>query len=262
MLVDSHCHLDFPELAARLDGIMALMIENDVSHALCVSVTLEDFPKVRALAEKYPNLFASVGVHPDYESLPAVTPGELVTLADHPKIVAIGETGLDYYRLKGDLEWQRERFRNHIRAARQCAKPLIVHTREAAQDTIRIMREEGAQQAGGVMHCFTESWEMARAALDLGFYISFSGIVTFKNALVLKEVAKKVPLDRLLVETDSPYLAPVPYRGKTNEPGLVKYVAEEVARLKGLSFEQVAMATTSNFFHLFKIKELISHAKP
>lgn len=261
MLVDSHCHLDFPELAARLDSIMALMRENEVSHALCVSVTLEDFPKVKALAEKYAHLFASVGVHPDYESLLAVTPGELVTLAAHPKIVAIGETGLDYYRLKGDLEWQRERFRSHIRAARQCAKPLIVHTRQAAQDTIRIMREEGAEQAGGVMHCFTESWDVARAALDLGFYISFSGIVTFKNAIALREVAKKVPLERVLVETDSPYLAPVPYRGKTNEPGLVKYVAEEVARLKGLSFEQVAIATTSNFFHLFNIKEPISHEK-
>jgi TatD DNase family protein len=259
MLVDSHCHLDFPELTARLDSILALMRENEVTHALCVSVTLEDFPKVKALAEKHAHLFASVGVHPDYEDLPVVTADQLADLADHPKVVAIGETGLDYYRLTGDLEWQRERFRTHIRAARQCTKPLIVHTRAAAEDTIRIMREEGAEQSGGVMHCFTESWEVARAALDLGFYISFSGIVTFKNAAALKEVAKKVPLDRVLVETDSPYLAPVPYRGKTNEPGLVKHVAEEVARLKGLSFEQIASATSNNFFNLFKIKEHLSH---
>jgi TatD DNase family protein len=261
MLVDSHCHLDFPELAARLDDVLALMRENAVSHALCVSVTLEDFPKVRALAEQYPQLYASVGVHPDYEDLPAVIPEELAALACHPKIVAIGETGLDYYRLQGDLEWQRERFRAHIRAARLCAKPLIIHTRSAAEDTLRIMREEGADQVGGVMHCFTESWEVAAAALDLGFHISFSGIVTFKNAVALKEVARKVPLERMLVETDSPYLAPVPYRGKTNEPGLVKYVAEELARLKGLSFGQIATVTTDNFFKLFNIKEPASHEK-
>lgn len=261
MLVDSHCHLDFPELAAKLDDVLALMRENAVSHALCVSVTLEDFPKVRALAERYPQLYASVGVHPDYEGLPAVIPEALAALASHPRIVAIGETGLDYYRLQGDLEWQRERFRAHIRAARLCAKPLIIHTRSAAEDTLRIMREEGADQVGGVMHCFTESWEVAAAALDLGFYISFSGIVTFKNAVTLKEVAKKVPLERMLVETDSPYLAPVPYRGKTNEPGLVKYVAEELARLKGLSFGQVATATTENFFNLFNIKEHLPHEK-
>lgn len=261
MLVDSHCHLDFPELAARLDDVLALMHENAVSHALCVSVTLEDFPKVRALAEQYPQLYASVGVHPDYEDLPAVIPEELAALACHPRIVAIGETGLDYYRLQGDLEWQRERFRAHIRAARLCAKPLIIHTRSAAEDTLSIMREEGANQVGGVMHCFTESWEVAAAALDLGFHISFSGIVTFKNAVALKEVARKVPLERMLVETDSPYLAPVPYRGKTNEPGLVKYVAEELARLKGLSFGQVAKATTDNFFNLFNIKESVSHEK-
>lgn len=258
MLVDSHCHLDFPELSARLDSVFALMRENKVTHALCVSVTLEDFPRVRALAEKYPQLYASVGVHPDYADLQAES-ADLVRLADHPKIVAIGETGLDYYRLTGDLEWQRERFRNHIRAARLCNKPLIIHTRSAAEDTVRVMREEGAGQAGGVMHCFTESWEVAKAALDLGFFISFSGIVTFKNAVALREVAKRVPIDRMLVETDSPYLAPVPYRGKTNEPGLVKYVAEELARLKGLSFERIASETTKNFFHLFNIKEHLPH---
>jgi TatD DNase family protein len=260
MLVDSHCHLDFPELAARLDSVLELMRENGVAHALCVCVTLADFPKVITLAESNAHLFASVGVHPDYEDLPPLQVEELVRLAAHPKVVAIGETGLDYYRLKGDLEWQRERFRSHIRAARQCRKPLIVHTRAAAEDTMRILREEGANAAGGVMHCFTESWEVARSALDLGFYISFSGIVTFKNAMTLKEVAKKVPLERMLIETDSPYLAPVPFRGKTNEPGLVKYVAEEIARLQNCSFERVADVTTDNFFNLFNIKDAISHA--
>jgi len=261
MLVDSHCHLDFPDLAADLDSVMALMQTNQVTHALCVSVTLEDFPKVRAIAEKYSHVFASVGVHPDYEGISEPSPEALVQLAAHPKVVAIGETGLDYYRLKGELEWQRERFRNHIRAARLCGKPLIIHTREAAQDTIRIMQEEGADRTRGVMHCFTESWEVARQALDLGFYISFSGIVTFKNAVALKEVAKKVPLERMLIETDSPYLAPVPYRGKINQPGFVKHVAEEIAKLRNLPFEQVAQTTTNNFFHLFNAKDDLSHVK-
>jgi TatD DNase family protein len=261
MLVDSHCHLDFPDLAADLDSVMALMQKNQVAQALCVSVTLEDFPKVRAIAEKYPHVFASVGVHPDYEGVSEASPAILAALADHPKVVAIGETGLDYFRLKGDLEWQRERFRNHIRAARLCRKPLIIHTREAAQDTIRIMREEGADQAGGVMHCFTESWAVAEAALDLGFYISFSGIVTFKNATALKEVARKVPLERMLIETDSPYLAPVPHRGKTNQPGFVIHVAEEIAKLRGVPFDQVAAMTTNNFVNLFNIKEHVSNVK-
>ena len=259
MLVDSHCHLNFPELAARVEESLALMRENGVSHALCVSVTLEAFPEVRALAERYPNLYASVGVHPDYPDVPVVREEELVALANHPKIVAIGETGLDYFRIKDDCEWQRERFRTHIRAARRCGKPLIIHTREAAADTLRIMREEGAGEAGGVMHCFTESWEVAQGAMDLGFHISFSGIVTFKNASALREVAKQVPLERMLVETDSPYLAPVPFRGKTNEPGLVRYVAEEIARLRGLPVEQVAAATTGNFFRLFNVDRAASH---
>jgi len=260
MLVDSHCHLNFPELAAKVDDALALMRENKVTHALCVSVTLEEFPQVRALAERYPNLYGSVGVHPDYPDVPVVKVDDLVGLADHPKIVAIGETGLDYFRIKTDTEWQRERFRTHIRAARRCGKPLIIHTREAAADTLRIMGEEGADKAGGVMHCFTESWEVARGALDLGFYISFSGIVTFKNAEALREVARKVPLDRMLIETDSPYLAPVPFRGKTNEPGLVKYVAEEVARQRQLPVEKVAEETSRNFFKLFNIKESTPNA--
>lgn len=260
MLVDSHCHLNFPELAARVDEALALMRENGVTHALCVSVTLEDFPQVRALADRYPHIYGSVGVHPDYPDVPEVTDGELVALADHPKIVAIGETGLDYFRIKGDCEWQRERFRTHIRAARRCRKPLIIHTRDAADDTLRIMGEEGAAEVGGVMHCFTGTWDVARAALELGFHISFSGIVTFKNAGSLREVARKMPLDRMLIETDSPYLAPVPFRGRTNEPGLVKYVAEEIARQRDLTVEEVGAATSRNFFRLFNVKDTNPHA--
>lgn len=255
MLVDSHCHLDFPELAGNLPAVLEIMRENNVGVALCVSVTLEDFPKVLALAEQHENLYASVGVHPDYPDLREPTVAELVELAGHPKVVAIGETGLDYYRLTGDLEWQRERFRVHIRAARQSGKPLIIHTRSASTDTLRLMQEERAGEAGGVMHCFTETWEVAQGALAMGFHISFSGIVTFKNARDLKEVARQVPLDRLLVETDSPYLAPVPYRGKTNQPGWVKHVAEEVARLQNRSFAELELATTANFFKLFNINK-------
>ena len=252
MLVDSHCHLDFPELAGRVDEALALMRENDVTHTLCVSVTLQEFPQVRALAERYPNLSASVGVHPDYADVPLVTEEELVALAAHPKVVAIGETGLDHYRIKGGAEWQRERFRTHIRAARSARKPLIIHMRDASEDTLRIMREEGASEVGGVMHCFTGTWDVAQAAIELGFWISFSGIVTFKNATALREVARQVPLDRMLIETDSPFLAPVPHRGKTNQPGLVRYVAEEIARLRGIPVEQVATTTSQNFFKLFK----------
>ncbi len=253
MLIDSHCHLDFPELAGNLDDIFKRMGANQVTHALCVSVNLEDFPKVLALARAHSHLYASVGVHPDYPDVAEPSTDDLVRLADDAKIVAIGETGLDYYRLTGDLEWQRQRFRTHIRAARQCAKPLIIHTRAAAEDTLRLMHEENAAEVGGVMHCFTETWEVARAALDVGFYISFSGIVTFKNAKALKEVAQKVPFDRLLVETDSPYLAPVPFRGKTNDPSLVKHVAEEIARLRGCDYSTVAVHTTENFHRLFNI---------
>jgi len=251
MLVDSHCHVDFPELAGDIDAVLSLMRENGVSHALCVSVTLQDFPRIRTLAERHAEFYATVGVHPDYPDVPEVRVDELVAHASHPRVIGIGETGLDYYRLQGDLEWQRERFRNHVRAARVAGKPLVIHTRDAAADTLRIMREERAGDAGGVMHCFTETWDVASAALDMGFYISFSGIVTFKNAQALRDVATRVPMERLLVETDSPYLAPVPFRGKTNQPGLVRYVASEIARLKGLSLEQVAEQTTDNFFKLF-----------
>ncbi len=252
MLVDSHCHLNFPELAANMPAIRQAMLDNEVGHALCVSVTLQDFPAVLALAEAYPNFYASVGVHPDYEDIEEPTVEGLVALANHPKVVAIGETGLDYFRLTGDLEWQRTRFRTHIRAAIQSGKPLIIHTRNAAEDTIRIMREEQAGQIGGVMHCFTESLDVAMQAIALGFYISFSGIVTFKNAVALKEVAKVIPLERILVETDSPYLAPIPYRGKTNQPGYVKHVAEEIAKLRDTTLEEISTATTANFFRLFK----------
>ena len=251
MLIDSHCHLDFPELIENLDDILTRMRVNGVSRALCVSVNLEDFPKVLALAEAHEQLYASVGVHPDYPDVTEPSVDDLLRLAQHPKIVAIGETGLDYYRLTGDLEWQRARFRTHIQAANNCRKPLIIHTRSAADDTIRLMKEEGAHVAGGVMHCFTETWEVAQAALDMGFYISFSGIVTFKNAKTIKEVAQKVPIDRILIETDSPYLAPVPFRGKTNDPSLVKHVAEEIARLRGCSYDEVALTTSDNYMQLF-----------
>lgn len=236
-------------------SVLHSMQANDVTHALCVSVTLEKFPEVLAVAEAHDHIYASVGVHPDYEDIPSFSANDLVRLGNHPKVIAIGETGLDYFRLTGDLEWQRERFRTHIRAAIQSGKPLIIHTRSAADDTLKVMREERAGDIGGVMHCFTESLEVAEAAMEMGFYISFSGIVTFKNAVALKEVAQKIPLERMLIETDSPYLAPVPYRGKTNQPAFVKHVAEEIARLRGIPFEEVAEATTSNFFELFKLPQ-------
>jgi TatD DNase family protein len=252
--VDSHCHLNFPELHAALPELLQRMQENDVRQALCISVNLEDFPQVLQLAETHPNLYASVGVHPDYENVREPDVAQLVALAEHPKVIAIGETGLDYFRLKGDLAWQRERFRVHIRAAKASRKPLIVHTREASGDTLRLLREEGASDVGGVMHCFTESWAVAEAALALGFYISFSGIVTFKNAAQVKEVAQRVPLDRMLIETDAPYLAPAPHRGKTNQPAFVRHVAEEIARLRGLTVDEIGQRTTENFQRLFGVQ--------
>lgn len=257
MLVDSHCHLDFPELAADLPGVLSRMRDNGVTHALTISTTLETFPAVRRVADAGPNLWCSAGVHPDERrDAREATVEDLVAMADDPKVVAIGETGLDYFRVEGDTEWQRERFRTHIRAARRAGKPLVIHTRAAAEDTLRIMREEGAGEAGGVLHCFTEAWEVAEAALAMGFHISFSGIVTFKNAVALKDVARRVPMERMLVETDSPYLAPVPHRGKPNQPAFVKHVAQEIAALRGIAFEDVAAHTARNFFGLFR------HARP
>ena len=254
-IIDSHCHINFPELKDDMAGLLNRMEQAGVTRALCVSVSLEAFPEVLGLAESYPNVYASVGVHPDHVKGEEPDVERLISLSAHPKIVAIGETGLDYYRLEGDLEWQRNRFRNHIRAAKQTGKPLIIHTREAGADTIRIMREEDAASVGGVMHCFTETWEVAKAAMEMNFLISFSGILTFKNAKALREVADKLPLESAMVETDSPYLAPVPYRGKTNEPAYVRYVAEELARIKGVPLETVAATTSANFRRLFQIED-------
>lgn len=235
-----------------MPDVLQRMRDNDVGVAVCIGVNLEDFPNVLALAEGYSQLYATVGVHPEYTDVDEPDEAKLVALAQHSKVIAIGETGLDYYWQKDQPEWQRERFRTHIRAARRCSKPLVVHTRDSAADTLRVLKEEGADAVGGVMHCFTESWDIARLALDLGFYLSFSGIVTFKNATIVKDVAQKCPLDRILVETDSPYLAPVPYRGKPNEPAYVRHVAEEIAKLRSISIESVHQATTENFYTLFK----------
>jgi TatD DNase family protein len=260
MFVDSHCHVDFPKLVEQMPDILQRMQTNQVSHALCVSVNLPDWPALISLVERHEPLWASVGVHPDYEDTIEPTVSELVARSAHPRVVAIGETGLDYFRLSGDLEWQRERFRCHIRAARECGLPLIIHTRSAAEDTLRLMREEGAAEVGGVMHCFTESWEVAQAAMEMNFYISFSGIVTFKTALSLQDVARKMPLDRILIETDSPYLAPVPFRGKLNDPSKVIHVAEKLAELRSCSVKEIEIASFDNFFNLFnKIKQNIDN---
>ncbi|GMR08555.1 MAG: TatD family hydrolase [Gammaproteobacteria bacterium] len=254
MLVDSHCHLDRLDLSI-FDGDLEAALQNaadhDVSHMLCVCIDMDNFADVVAIAMAHDNIFASVGVHPNEQNSRDPEAGELVSLADNDRIVAIGETGLDYFRSNGDLSWQQDRFRHHIAAARQTGKPLIIHTRDAREDTLNIMRTEGASDAGGVMHCFAEDWPTARAALDMGFYISFSGIVTFNSARELKEVAKRVPLDRILIETDSPYLAPMPHRGKPNQPAWVKYVAEHIAQLRGEDYENIAESTTTNFFTLF-----------
>lgn len=249
-LVDSHCHL--PLIEGDLDLVLEAALAQGVTHMLCVAVDLPSFPGVIELARRYPRVFASVGVHPDSE-LRADEPdvAKLLALADDPHVVAIGETGLDYYRATGDLGYQHARFRTHIAAAIACGKPLIVHTRDAAADTIRLLREEGAERIGGVMHCFVEDWATAAAAIELGFYISFSGIVTFKNATALQEVAQRVPLDRLLVETDAPWLAPVPKRGKPNEPAFVRHTARFLAQLRGEDEAVIAAATTRNFFRLF-----------
>jgi TatD DNase family protein len=253
VFVDSHCHIDFPDYTEGVGPLLDRMAAAGVGHALCVAVNLENFPRVLALAEAHVNLYASVGVHPDHEEGREPSVEELVGLAGHPRVLAIGETGLDYFRMKReDVDWQRQRFRVHIRAARLAGKPLIIHTRNAAEDTLAIMAEEGAGEAGGVMHCFTETWDVAEAALAMGFHISLSGIVSFKSARDLKDVARRVPLERLLVETDSPYLAPVPHRGQRNEPAYVRHVAEEIASLRGIPLAEVAEATTRNFFDLFR----------
>ncbi|MEG0001161.1 MAG: TatD family hydrolase [Comamonas sp.] len=264
MFTDSHCHLNYPALAQNLPEIRAAMAQAQVDRALCICTTMEEFPDVHALATGYDNFWCTVGVHPDTEDMTEPGVQDLLERAALPRVVAIGETGLDYYGMEdrkggrtiADLEWQRERFRVHIRAARACHKPLVIHTRSASDDTLGILREEGedgsADQAGGVLHCFTETAEVARAALDLGYYISFSGIVTFKNAQYLRDVAAFVPLDRMLIETDSPYLAPMPYRGKTNSPAYVPYVAKQIAAVRGMPVEDIAALTSANFDALFK----------
>jgi TatD DNase family protein len=262
VFVDSHCHLSFPELQGNLPRILSDMHAARVAAALCICTTLEEFPEVLALAHGHQNLWASVGVHPDTEGLSEPTVEDLCRLAAEPKVIAIGETGLDYYRLNGrsvaDMEWQRERFRVHIRAARRLGLPLVIHTRSASDDTIALLKEEGAGEQGsgigGVFHCFTETMDVARAALDLGFHISFSGIVSFRNAADLREVARFVPMERCLIETDSPYLAPVPYRGKTNSPAYVPHVAAVLAAEKGLPVEDIGRTTTANFERLFGVE--------
>ena len=259
MYVDSHCHLNAPELRHQLDGIRAAMAAAQVDRALCICTTLEEFPEVHALAMAHDNFWATVGVHPDTEGLAEPDLPTLLALARRPRVVGLGETGLDYYRLNGrslaEMEWQRERFRVHIRAARRTGLPLVIHTRSASEDTLAILRDEGEQQVGGVFHCFTETEAVARAALDLGFMISFSGILTFRNAEALRQVARFVPLDRCLIETDSPYLAPVPCRGKTNNPSYVPHVAAQLAQIKGVPVEAVARATGANFEQLFRVPE-------
>ena len=259
LLVDSHCHLNqinLDEFNGDLNVLMDQARANGVSHFLCVCVTLDDIPVLQALAERYPDVSISVGIHPNEIMSEEITTDQLIHFGKNPSCVAIGETGLDYYRMEAleALEQQRERFRAHIRAAHVLSKPLIIHTRQASEDTLRLMAEEHAETVGGVMHCFTESWDIARRALDLNFYISFSGILTFKNATVLHDVAKRVPLDRILIETDSPYLAPVPFRGKQNHPALVKHVAQALSVLREVSFDTIAQETTRNFYRCFPVK--------
>ncbi len=253
MLVDSHCHIPMLE-GMEFDEMMANAREHGVSHMLCVSIDLESYPDVLSTAERDNSIYASVGVHPNTKTDNEPTIDDLVDLAQNLKVIGIGETGLDYFRCEGELEWQRDRFRTHIEAARLSKKPLIIHSRDAKQDTIRILEEEGADEIGGVMHCFVEDWETAQRAMDLNFYISFSGIVTFKNAQDLQEIARKVPLEKMLVETDSPYLSPVPKRGKQNQPAFVSYVAEFIADLKGIELEKLKNQTNKNFSDLFNVQ--------
>jgi len=250
-LVDSHCHINFPDFEGRIPDILQNAADNQVEHLLCIATSWENRDAVLQLAREHSAISASVGIHPTTEGGHEATIDELLSAATDPLIVAIGETGLDYFRSSGDLGWQHERFHRHIEVAKRCQKPLIIHTRAAAEDTMNTLRDHNAQDAGGVMHCFAEDWDVAKQALDIGFYISFSGIVTFKSAKSVQEVAQKAPLDRILVETDAPYLAPVPYRGKMNEPAYVRHTAEHVAALRGIPLEELAEATTNNYFSLF-----------
>jgi TatD DNase family protein len=252
-LIDSHCHINFDPLGDEVEQVIERAREKGVNRMICVSVNLEDYPQVLDLATRYDNVYASVGVHPNEQEGRDPEVDELVKLAADEHVVAIGETGLDYFRTEEKMDWQHNRFRRHIEAAKQSKKPLIIHTRDSSKDTLQLMKAEGARDAGGVMHCFVEDWDTAKQAMDQDFYISFSGIVTFKSATELQEVAKKVPLDRMLVETDSPYLAPVPYRGKTNEPGYTRHVAEFIAQLRGMELEELAAATTANCERLFSL---------
>ena len=256
MFVDSHCHLDRLDLAPYDNHFPNLITEiekNQLDHMLCVCIDLESYPDMCNLVADYDSISVSVGVHPNEQKGLDPSVSELVDLAGSTKVVGIGETGLDFFRSEGDLSWQRQRFRNHIAAAKQTGKPLIVHSRNAKEDTLKILEEESAGEASGVLHCFTEDWDMATRLLDLNFYISFSGIVTFKNAGSIKEVAKKIPEDRFLIETDSPYLAPVPYRGKPNYPQYVQYVAEHIAELRGTSVSKIADRSARNFYELFEV---------
>ena len=264
MFTDSHCHLNFPELASQLPAIRQAMAEAQVERALCICTTLEEFDAVHQLALDYDNFWATVGVHPDNADVQEPSLQDLLERAALPRVVGIGETGLDYYRLGerslADMEWQRERFRVHIRAARRAGKPLVIHTRSASADTLRLLDEEGGEQAGGVFHCFTETAEVAREALARGFYISFSGIISFKNAQDLRDLARELPLERLLIETDSPYLAPVPFRGKTNTPALVPHVAKAVAEARGLAVEDLARIAADNTRRLFGLPASLQEA--
>lgn len=256
MLIDSHCHLDRIDLKPYDNDFNNFMLDakaKKIEHLLCISIDLETYPKMLNLVENHHNISVTVGVHPNAQEGVNPTLDELITLANNDKVIGIGETGLDYFRSEGDLEWQKQRFRDHIKVAKILNKPLIIHTREAKNDTLKILREENAEEVGGIIHCFTEDWDFAKAAMDLNFYISFSGIVTFKNTDVIKEVAKKMPANRILIETDSPYLAPIPFRGKPNYPLYVQYVAEQLATLRGVSFKEIAESTTNNFYELFNL---------
>ncbi|MEY3760946.1 MAG: hypothetical protein RIR39_2437 [Pseudomonadota bacterium] len=256
MLIDSHCHLDRIDLSPYENDFSCFMqaaAVQQIEHLLCIAIDLESYPTMLELVAGFKQISVTVGVHPNVKDCKDPSVDELIALGRPDNVIGIGETGLDYFRSDGDLSWQHQRLRNHINAAKALKKPLIIHTREAKKDTLRILKEEGAGEVGGIIHCFTEDWEFAQQAMDLNFYISFSGIVTFNNATVIKEVAKKIPADRFLIETDSPYLAPVPFRGRPNYPTYVRYVAEQIAELRGISVNKIADLSTQNFYDLFKL---------